>query len=621
MSWHRNRQSRPENNCIAHFKVVATGVFVLLLLSFWEIQVVNGDYYHLQAEQNRVKSLPVPAPRGIVTDRYGRALAQSRAALTAMINPVTAKPENLQRIAKGLSLDRARLEERLRAAAEFGKVEHLLLKDSLSVADIAFIQAHRRELQEIDLIEGMRRQYTDTGVAVHAVGYVGEVSKSELNMRDFLLYDYGAEIGKSGVERQYNDWLAGVDGQALFLVDSHGRRLATLGELNSVPGRNLNLTIDLDLQAVSELGLEGRKGAVVALDPRNGEILAMASSPVFDPNQFVAGMSLGEWQGIDGDPNTPLLNRTIQGTWAMGSVFKPIHGLAGLETGIAGPDFQVHCPGGMQFGNHYFGCHKRDGHGAVGLIAAIARSCDVYFYRLGQRLGISTLSHYSQLAGLGKTTGVDLPNEVPGLVPSVGWKVRKTLRPWLPAETIVVSIGQGAMSVTPIQAAHSIGGLAMGGVWHRPRIVSQRQRAEIDPRSRPASPRRANIARENLEVLREAMWTVVNGAGTGRQARLAGIEVCGKTGTSQRVSNELRLRAKREDFEDDAWFVGFAPCESPEIVVAVLLENGKHSYYAAAVARDILQAWLVNRDGSSSVETDRTLAAWNNRSQARFSEE
>lgn len=611
MKWRRNPHVRSENNSIAYFKAVATGVFALLLLSFWEIQVVNGEYYHSQAEHNRIKSLPVPAPRGIVLDRYGRALALSQTVQAAMINPVTAKPGNIERIATGLGLDPAHLLERLRNAVEFGKTEHISLKDNLSAADKAFIQAHRRELQEIALIEGMRRQYPSTGVAVHAVGYVGEVSKSELNMREFLLYDYGAEIGKSGVERQYNEWLAGEDGKVLFLVDSRGRRLETVGLQRSLPGRNLTLTIDLDLQAVSELGIEGRKGAVVALDPRNGEILAMASSPVFDPNGFVAGLSTGEWQAITKDPYTPLLNRPIQGTWAIGSVFKPIHGLAGLEAGVAGPDFQVDCPGGLQFGGRYFRCHKREGHGTVGLIEAIALSCDVYFYRLGNRLGIDALARYARLAGLGQRTDVDLPDEVPGLVPSTRWKVRQTLQPWRPGETIVVAIGQGAMSVTPIQAAHAIGGLAMGGVWHRPHIVPHRWRAEINPRSRPPAPRRWSIDPQHMEVLRTGMWTVVNGAGTGRQARLSGIDVCGKTGTSQRVSNELRLRANREDFEDDAWFVGFAPCKSPEIVVAVLLENGKHSYFAAAVARDILQAWLVNREIELSNDSDQTLRAWN----------
>ena len=608
MTWDDKRIRLAVKPRITLFQVGVTAVFVLFLLAFWEIQILDSEIYRARAEENRVKPLPVPAARGAIYDRHGHLLARSSKAMAGVINPVLARPGNLGRIGAGLGLDQKRLRERLRDAIQFGRGEHIRLKDNLSIADIAFLQANRSDFQEVDLIEGMRRQYSESGVAVHALGYVGEASKAELNMREFLLYGYGAEIGKSGVERQYNQWLTGEDGEVLFLVDSHGRRLETLGVVESVPGNNLQLTLDLDLQAVSELGLDGRKGAVVALDPRSGEILAMASAPAYDPNRFVEGMSSSEWLDVDRDPRTPLLNRAIQGTWAMGSVFKPIHGLAGLEAGLAGSDFRVTCPGGLQFGGRYFRCHKRGGHGTVDLHRAIALSCDVYFYQLGHRLGIDTLARYAKESGLGGLTRVDLRDEVPGLVPSTRWKVRTALQPWHPGETIVVAIGQGAMAVTPIQAAHSIGGLAMGGVWHRPRLVSRSQMAAIDPGSGPDPPRRRDIDPGHMELLRQAMWTVVNGAGTGGQARLREIDVCGKTGTSQRVSNDLRLKANREDFEDDAWFVGFAPCDSPEIVVAVLLENGKHSYYAAAVARDILQVWLLGRNRRLPGAAQRTLA-------------
>ena len=608
MTWAHQPQRRSLSSRIVQFQVVSTSVFLLLLLSFWEIQVVNNDYYRGRAEENRIKTLPVPAARGNILDRHGRVLAQSRIALSAMIDPALASPDSLPRIARGLGLDVDNLQRRIADASEYGKSEHIVLKENLSAADLAFVHAHRSDFREIDLVEGMRRQYPETAVAVHAMGYVGEVSKHELNQREYLLYDYGAEIGKSGIERQYNRWLSGQNGSLQFLVDSLGRQLATVGLVESAPGNNLRLTIDLDLQAVAELGLEDRKGAVVALDPRNGEILAMASAPVFDPNKFVVGFTSKEWRALNSDPQTPMLNRAIQGTFAMGSVFKPIHGLAGLEAGEAGTDFQAHCSGGMPFGGRYFRCHKREGHGTVDLRRAIAVSCDVYFYQLGHKLGIDTLARYARMAGLGAKTFVDLPDEVPGLVPSVRWKIRQTLQPWHPGETIVVSIGQGAMSLTPVQAAQAIGGLAMGGVWHRPHVVSYQQRSLIDPTSRPAQPRTVPLDAEHLETLRQAMWDVVNGGGTGGQARVKGLDVCGKTGTSQRVSNDLRLRANREDFEDDAWFVGFAPCRDPEIVVAALLENGKKSYYAAALVRDVMQVWLLNRRGVRSTEPDGTLA-------------
>lgn len=590
------------------FRFGAAIAIALLLLSFWQIQVVERDRHRSRAQRNSIKTLPVTAARGNVVDRHGRLLAQSQPVLSAMIDPARAVPENLPAIADGLGLDLERLRGRLSQAIEFGGSGKIVLKDSLTVRDLSFLEARRGDLPEIDTVNVMRRQYSASAVAVHALGYVGPISRAELNQRGYLLHQYGALIGKSGLERQYDRWLTGMDGGQQLLVDARGRELANLGEVASRPGEDLKLTIDLDLQVVAELGLEGRKGAVVALDPRTGEVLAMASAPAFDPNGFVTGLTGEEWLRINTDPRAPMLNRAIQGTFAMGSVFKPIHALAGLEQGAVGTDFRVHCPGGMPFGGRYFRCHKRGGHGTVDLQRAIAVSCDVYFYQLGNRLGVDTLAQYARMAGLGARTGIDLPGEVAGLVPSVRWKVLQAFEPWYPAETMSVSIGQGAMAVTPIQAAQAIGGLAMGGVWHRPHLVSRKQRAKIDPRSRPSSPRTAAIAAAHMETIRDGLSDVVNNGGTGGQARLSGARVCGKTGTSQRVSNDLRLRANREDFEDDAWFVGFAPCQDPEIVVAALLENGRHSYYAAALARDVMEAWLVSRPPDAREDAGAALA-------------
>lgn len=594
---------------IVLFQSVAAALLAFLLLSFWELQVLNSQGYAAQAEENRVRSLPLLAPRGDVVDRRGRPLAGSRVVSSGLIHAALARPGNLERIAARLGLDARRLARRVRDAQRFGRFGYIPLKERLSVAEIAFVEANRTDFPEVAILDETARRYSGSGVAAHLLGYVSEASTADLNSREFLLSGFGATIGKSGIERRYNQWLTGRDGQLLRLVDSRGRSLETLSLTKAVAGNPLKLTIDLDIQVVAELGLSGRKGAVVALDPRNGEILAMASSPVYDPNMFVAGMSTGEWQQVHADPQEPLLNRAIQGTWAMGSVFKPIHALAGLEAGVLDESFTVSCAGGLAHGGSYFGCHNRNGHGRVNLVQAIALSCDVFFYRLGQLLGIETIARYARLAGLGTRTRVDLPDEVPGLVPSTRWKVQTLLQPWHPGETIVVSIGQGAMAVTPIQAAHAIGGLAVGGAWHQPRLVSREQLARIDPSARPAAPRRRDIDREHLELLRKGMWTVVNGAGTGRQARLADMDVCGKTGTSQRVSNETRLRYNRPEFEDDAWFVGFAPCEAPEIVVAALIENGKHSYHAAALVRDVLAVWALHRERSAPANADRSLAA------------
>ena len=581
----------------------------VLVLAFWEIQIASDSRYRIRAHDNKVRSYPIPAARGTVRDRQGTEIAGSGVRIAALVESGDTTPELLRKVSKGLRLKQARVEQLLEDASTLVGYEHLVLKDDLQSADLAYLRTHRQDFPRIKLVEGTRRHYGSGHFAVHAIGYVGLASRSDLDRREFLLVPYGAEIGKSGIERQYNHWLTGKNGHLESVVNSQGRTVEALNVVQPLPGSDLHLTIDSHMQAVAELGLEGRKGAAVAIEPNTGEVLVMASAPAFDPNGFVSGMATTDWDRLHADPSTPLLNRAIQGTWAMGSVFKPIVGLAGLEAGIAGPSFQVQCTGGDTVGGRYFRCHKHDGHGTVDLARAIAVSCDVYFYRLGLQLGIESLSHYAREAGLGERTGVDLPGEMPGLVPSAEWKVRRALQPWRPGETANVAIGQGAMAVTPLQAVHAIGGLANGGVWHQPRLVSDRERRRLDPHWHPPPPRTRHVAAEHLRILRRSMWSVVNGGGTGGQARLSGMEVCGKTGTSQRVSNSLRIQSGRADFEDDAWFVGFAPCEEPKIVVGALIENGKSSSLAAALVRDILQVWLLRQRSPIRQPNPSVLAA------------
>ena len=588
------------------FRAVSASVCIVLLLAFWGIQVAS-DSYRERAEDNSTESHPIPAARGTVRDRDGNLIAGSSMRISAQIESGEATPDLLRKVADRLRTGPGHIGRLLDQAPSLAPYEHLVVKQDLQLSDLAYLNANREEFPQVKLVEEFRRHYGRERVAVHAVGYVGRASRQDLARREFLLVEFGAEIGKSGIERQYNHWLAGKPGRRRTEVDTYGRATKELDEERPEPGHDLQLTIDGHLQAVAELGLSGRKGAAVAIDPRTGEVLVMASAPSFDPNGFATGMVHDDWARLNSDPSTPLLNRAIQGTWAMGSVFKPIVGLAGLENNIAGPSFTATCKGGSAIGGRYFRCHKREGHGTVDLERAIALSCDVYFYTLGLRLGIETLSKYAEAAGLGRKTGVDLPGEASGLVPSAEWKARRSLQPWFPGDTAVVSIGQGAMAVTPLQAVHAIGGLAAGGVWHRPRLVSDEVRREMDENWRAPKPRTAHIDPEHLRTLRSSMWEVVNGGGTGGQARLAGEDVCGKTGTSQRVSNSLRIRSGRADFEDDAWFVGFAPCDSPEIVAGVLIENGKSSSLAAAVVRDILQAWLLMKPPDSDDESNRKL--------------
>ena len=577
---------------IATFQYLAAAIFLWLLSGFWQLQVQSPEIYAQKAEQNRVKSLPMLAPRGKILDRDGRMLVNNMPSFSAMLTTNKVQPANLLAIAEGLGLPLERLEERLAEVASDSALDRIILKENLSPADMAFLDAHRSEFREVDMVESQRRLYSSGGVAAHVVGYVGEISANELNLRKFVLYNSGAEIGKAGIERQYNDLLAGTDGSRRVLVDSRGRSQGVIDAVEAQPGHNLRLTVDLELQVVAEMGLEGYKGSVVALDPRNGEVLAMASAPVFSANAFVAGLKTSEWTQILEDPAKPLLNRAIQGQWAPGSVFKPIVALAALENGLANTAFRTTCTGSVSYFDHVFHCHARSGHGSVGLQEAMMHSCDIYFYELGRQLGVDVIGEYARRAGFGAKTLIDIPNELEGIVPSIGWKVRLFRERWYAGETIQLAIGQGALTVTPLQVAHAIGGLAMGGVWHRPHLVSQSQLSERRPGYAKPEPREVLIKSWNSRIIRQAMWGVVNDGGTGSRASLANIDVCGKTGTSQRVSNQTRLAHDRADFEDDAWFVGYAPCRDPEIVVVAMLENGVHSYFAAPVARDVIKAYF-----------------------------
>ena len=330
--------------------------------------------------------------------------------------------------------------------------------------------------------------------------------------------------------------------------------------------------------------MQDKRGAVVALDPRNGEILAMVSRPSFDPNKFTGRISRADWNVIAGDPHKPLLNRAIQAQLAPGSTFKPLMAIAGLESTIVDDQTQFHCPGGASFYGHYFACHLKHGHGTIELHRAIAQSCDVYFYNVGNRLGIDRIAHYADLAGIGRKTGIDLPNETQGTMPSSNWKMRTFRQKWYAGETISVGIGQGAVTVSPLQIGAALGGLGVGARWYRPHMITGEA---------PVLLREGNFNPDNLQDVVSGMYGVVNEGGTGRAAQLPDIKVCGKTGTAQVGSTELTKGAKmNSSLANNVWFVGFAPMGSPEIAVVALFENGVESFNAVPIVRDVLKAYF-----------------------------
>ena len=574
---------------IAFFQYLMVGIFLFLLTGFWDLQVRNPELYQERAMQNSIKAIPVLAPRGKILDRDGRVIVDNHSSFSLFLSRENLKMEHLKPIAEGLSMDYDDLVTRVRRFKTRGEPQYhpIPIKEELTPGELAFVESHKdlNTFPELEVIRVQRRLYPRDGLAAHVIGYVGEVSESELNEPEFARFHQGDVIGKDGIERQYNDSLMGVDGQRRVEVDSFGNERRVLSEdKESIPGKSLLTTIDLDLQAVAELTLENRRGAVVALDPRNGEVLAMVSRPAFDPNLFAARIRSKDWKDLVDNPAHPLMNRAVQAQQAPGSTFKPIMLLAGLETGAIDDNFRVNCPGGATFYGRFFKCWSK--HGTVGIHEGLVHSCDTFFYNVGNRLGIDQIAQYAEMVGYGHKTGIDLPHEAEGTVPSSRWKIRNFRERWYPSETISVAIGQGALTVTPIQMASAIGGIAVGGMWFQPHLI--KEAVHLMPA------RRSEVSLENIRKVVSGMYGVVNEGGTGVRAHLNGIDVCGKTGSAQLVSNDaLRAGFKQgHDMKDNAWFVGFAPCAAPEIVVATLFENGEHGQLAAPIVRDVIKAYF-----------------------------
>ena len=576
---------------IAIFQYFTVFCFLVLISGFWKLQVQNPEYYEERAEQNRFKSRPIPAPRGRILDRDGRVIVDNHASYRLLLTREELKIEDLKPIAEGLGLNYPDLLAEVQQKAKQAKYVAIRLKDELTPADLAFVNSHRDIFPELDVIPSQPRMYPKDGMLAHVIGYTGEINDAELDSPEFANYKLGSTIGKFGIEREYNQMLMGEDGQQRVEVDYRGqvRNVDPSNSKAAIAGKDLTLTIDLDLQAVAELAMDGKNGAVVAIDPRNGEILAMVSRPTFDPNKFVGRISQEDWAEINNNPDKPLMNRAIQAQQAPGSTFKPVVALAALESGTVSEQTPVYCPGYLNLYGHTYHCWLKGGHGGVSLHTGIVHSCDTYFYTLGNKMGIDLLSQYATMVGFGKPTGVDLPHEASGIVPSPAWLLRTQRRKWYAGETPSVAIGQGALTVTPIQLARAIGGLAMGGVWQRPHMVKNEPNSANQKTEWPLDP-------THVQDVIDGMYGVVNENGTGVRAAIAGLELCGKTGSAQLASND---KAKAEagtkgglNLKDNAWFVGFAPRRAPEIVVVTLFEHGLHGQFAATIVRDVVKAYF-----------------------------
>jgi penicillin-binding protein 2 len=582
---------------IAIFRYLAVAVLVYLLCGFWALQIRDPDYYADLAEKNYIRSQPLPAPRGRILDRDGRVIVDNHSSFSLYLSRDNLEEGHLDTICKALGIDRADLDERLRRYDRTrAKYEAINVRGELTSSELAFIDAHSGQdnFPEMEVIQTFRRIYPRDGVMAHVIGYTGEISENELDSAEFARYKQGDIIGKIGIERQYNDILMGTDGQRRVLVNNRNKILKVIDHKGASAGKDIRLTLDLDLQAVAELSMQGRKGAVVALDPTTGEVLAMVSRPAYDLNRFVGRIQAKDWAGIRDNPEYPLMNRAIQAQFAPGSTFKPIVAMAALEEGIIDDRTSSVCRGGATYYDRYFKCNVRTGHGHVGLNRALAISCNIFFHDIGTKISIDKIAEYADLAGLGRKSGIDLPAEAEGTVPSRRWKIRTQRQRWFSGETVSVVIGQGALTVTPLQLASAIGGLVRGGEWRRPHLL-------MDPAAAAEPVRKARLKPENVAKVVNGMFGVVNQGGTATVAAIPGIELCGKTGTAQLASNDLiRSRKLGITLSDNAWFVGFAPRNSPEIVVAALYEHGEHGIQAAPIVRDVVKAYFDKKNRKQS---------------------
>jgi len=581
-------------------------VFLVLSYGLWTLQVRKSDEYLSRAEQNRIRRVPILAPRGKLLDREGQIIVDNYPSFSALLLRDQLRDLNADavKIGDGLHIPPDEIRDKVRRyqLARKPAFEPIIIKDDITPDERAFIEAHRDEFPELETLMVHRRLYPENGFMAHLIGYVGEVSEDMLNSPRFELYQRGDIVGQSGVELFYNDVLMGKDGSRRVLVDSKGKEVGRPKDANipAIPGHKLKLTIDIDVQKAAEQALEGKNGAVVAMDPRNGEILAMVSRPTFNPNDFAVRISRDEWNKLTTDPNHPLLNKAIQAQLAPGSVFKIIMAVAGTQEGIA-QNLHVNCPGGGTFYGRYFKCwvasDPRRVHGGVDLSKAIYQSCDVFFYTLAERLGIERIAKWATAFGLGKRTGIDLPNEVTGTMPSEEWKMKTFRQKWIVSEVISVGIGQGAVATTPIQLARAIGGIANGGTLYRPHVVNPNDLPEeyrkISASDLPDSVH-LPIDQQSWVTITDAMAGVVNPIGTANSAHLQGIDFAGKTGSAQIVSNAFKAKsgAGSKSMKDNGWFAGVAPRRNPEIVVCTLLEQGEHGYLAARVASQVIKAYV-----------------------------
>ncbi|MFB3885460.1 MAG: penicillin-binding protein 2 [Thermodesulfobacteriota bacterium] len=586
-----------------YFIAFAGVAFFLIFISLWYLQVIKGSEFKRLSENNRIRILENPADRGMLLDRKGRVLAHNRPSFEVSLIPEDLKvnPEVLTKVGEMLDMGQDEIGNRLQSLKRRPPFKPVKIKSDIDWNGLALLEFNRVHLPGLVVDVMPRRTYNYGTLASHLIGYLGEVDENELKQSRDVRYRMGDLIGKYGVEYRWETDLKGVDGGRQIEVDALGREIKPLRSVEPFPGKNVVLTIDLDLQQVAEEAYQDKSGALIAMDPQNGRILAMVSKPSFDPNLFARNILPEEWKSLMEDPRHPLQNKGIQGQYPPGSVFKIITAIAGLESGIITPNTPITCTGTYPFGNRDFRCWKEGGHGTLSLHRAIVESCDIYFYQAGLKIGVDLIAQYANEFGLGRTTGISLPHEKPGIVPSTSWKKKRSGVPWYSGETLSLAVGQGYINVTPLQLLTLISAVANGGKLYLPQVVERVENIygnglkEYPPVERGV----VNVSENSLHVVQEALTGVVNEAhGTGGVCALKDFKVAGKTGTAQVVTLPQNFKKGDMDrmplkFRDHAWFVAYAPVEDPRIAVVVLVEHGGFGAAAAApIAKKVIEKYL-----------------------------
>jgi penicillin-binding protein 2 len=579
------------------------GAFFLLFIRLFYLQVIQGEELRRLSENNCIRLQSTNPSRGLIFDRNGTLLVDNRPAFDLNIVLKDAKPleQTVKKLSKYINVPESELMSKIESDKTVPSYKPILLKKDIGRDALAAIEVRKFDLPGVIVDVKPRRHYIEQKTAAHLIGYLSEINPDELNSGEYPGYTVGDYIGKFGVEKIFEPFLQGKRGGRQVEVNVVGQVVRVLKTVDAQPGQNIYLTVDMNVQKTAEALLKGKAGAVAAMDPQTGQILALASSPSFDPNIFVDGMSHEQWDALVSNPLRPLENKAIQGEYPPGSTFKIVTAIAGLEEGVIDKNTTFFCPGYYKYGNRVYRCWKPAGHDEVNVIKALAESCDVFFYQVGQKLGIDRLSMYAVASGLGSPTRINLDHEAAGLIPTSEWKRRRMGVEWQGGETLSVAIGQGYDLATPLQMLALISAVGNGGNLYKPLVLKSVRTPEgsIVLESKPQLVGKLPVSRQTLEIIREGLREVVNNPkGTAwSAAHVEGLDISGKTGTSQIIGRSSERNASKKEssnlFEPHAWFVAYAPSVDPKIAVSVMIEHGGHGSSAAApIAKEIIKAYL-----------------------------